>query len=176
MRTLIVVAVLTLALGGCSQMSTGVVPAGETSVVYEAPDTTTLAELPPVDVDGEGTEPLDVTVYSDTSSRPTVDVEAVTVDRTDPDQQTVTVRTREDSQTVETTFRWPEVGERTVLYSDSSGLYGTVFGAPTSYETDIITSTIDDPWWRDLGRRIQIGVVFLVALALGGLAVNLTPL
>jgi hypothetical protein len=171
-----IVAVLTLALSGCTGLSTAVVPAGEPSVVYETPDTTHVQELPPTSVDGEGSMPVDVTVYDDTSSHPTTDVEAVTVDRTDPDQQTVTVRTREDSQTVETTFRWPEVGERTVLYSDSTGLQGTVFGAPRSYETQVRTSSIERPWWTDLGRRIQIAVVFLVALALGGLAVKVTPL
>jgi hypothetical protein len=153
-----------------------VVPAGEPSVVYEAPDTTTLAEVPPVDVDGEGTEPLDVTVYSDTSSRPITDVETVEIDRSDPNDQTVTVRTRDDSTTIETTFRWPEVGERLTLFSDSTGLQGSVFGAPTSHETDVITSSIDRPWWQDVGRRIQIAVVFVIALALGGLAVKVTPL
>jgi hypothetical protein len=177
MRRLFFVAVLTLALSGCSGLSTAVVPAEEPSVRYDAPDTSHVEELPPVELDGEASMPLDVTVYSDTSSRPTTDVEAVTVDRSDPDQQTVTVRSRSGSQTTETTFALPAVGERTVLYSDSSGaLSGSVFGAPISHETKVITSTIDRPWWQDLGRRIQIAVVFVIALALGGLAVKVTPL
>jgi hypothetical protein len=80
-------------------MSTAVVPAYEPSLIYEAPDTTRVEGVPPIRVDGEMTEPARVTVYSDGSSHPIVDIEAVTVDRIDHDQQTVTVRTQGDSTT-----------------------------------------------------------------------------
>jgi hypothetical protein len=149
-------------------MSTGVVPAQEPSVVYETPDTTHVQELPPADVGGEATEPAEITVYDDTSSRPTADVEAVIVDRSNVDTQTVTVRTRSGS-TIEHVFRLPQVGERLMLFSDSTGLSGSVAGAPTSYKTSVITHTIDDPWWVDLRDRIQLVILLLLALLLAGL-------
>jgi hypothetical protein len=154
-------------------MSTGVVPASEPSVVYEAPDTTHVQELPPVELGGEATQPVDVTVYDDTSDRPAVSAEHITVDRIDPDEQTVIVRTRRDSQTIERVFRLPEIGEQLTLFADSTGLQGSVFGAPRSYETSVITRSIDDPWWRDLGRHIQLAAVFVLALLLAGLITRL---
>jgi hypothetical protein len=177
MRRLFFVAALTLALSGCSGLSTAVVPAEEPSVTHTAPDTIELQELPPVELDGEASMPLDVTVYSDTSSRPTTDVEAVTVDRSDPDDQTITVRSRRDSSTIEHTFALPAVGERTVLYSDSSGaLQGTVFGAPVEHRTTVRTSSIERPWWRDVGRQIRLVIAFAGGLVFGVIVAKLTPL
>jgi hypothetical protein len=175
MRNLLFLLALTLALSGCSRLSTAVVPPEDPSVRHEAPDTSHVDELPPVEMGGEDTEPLDVTVYDDTSSRPTTDVEAVEIDRSDPDDQTVTVRSRRDSQTVETTFEWPSIGERTVLYPDSSGLQGTVFGAPTSYETQVRTSSIERPWWREVGRQIRLGIAVVGGLVFGVIAGRLLP-
>jgi hypothetical protein len=168
MTRLLLLVVLTLALSGCSALSTGVVPAGESSVVYEAPDTTRVQELPPADVGGEATQPAEITVYADTSTQPTTDVEAVIVDRSNVDTQTVTVRTRSGS-TIERVFHLPQVGETLTLFGDSVGLSGNVAGAPTSYKTSVITHTIDDPWWQDLRDRIQLAILLLLALALAGL-------
>jgi hypothetical protein len=177
MRYLLFAAALTLVLSGCSGLSTAVVPAEEPSVTHTAPDTSHVEELPPVELDGEASMPLDVTVYADTSSRPTADVEAVTVDRSDPGDQTVTVRSRRDSTTTETTFRLPVIGERTVLYSDSSGaLSGSVFGAPVEHRTTVRTSSIERPWWQDVGRQIRLVIAFAGGLVFGVIVAKLTPL
>ena len=164
-----IAAVLMLALSGCTGLSTAVVPASEPSVVYEAPDTTHVQELPPVELGGEATQPAEIIVYDDTTSRPITAVKAVEVDRSDHDEQTVTVRTRSDSTTIEHVFQIPQVGERLMLFGDSTGLQGSVAGAPTSYKTQVITHTIDDPWWVDLRGNIQLAILLLLALLLAGL-------
>jgi len=157
-------AVLLVLLAGCSTYSTVTVPAGEPTVVSSPPDTSVLEELPKADIDGTRTEPIKVTVHEDTTTRPTVDLSFLEVDRSDPDNQTITTRVERGSTTVEKTFRLPEVGEQTRLFSRGSGLEGTVFGAPISHEEDAITQSINKPWYLDLFERIRL----LFAVIFGG--------
>lgn len=168
---------LAAGLAGCSGLSTAVVPAAEPTVQYDAPDTTVVQEVPPVDMGGEVTQPVSVTVYNDTTSRPTGEVESIEVDRTDPDNPTVSVRTRQDSTTVETRLRLQAVGERGVYTFDSTGaLQGTVFGAPVDHEAEVRTSSIERPWHKRLWAQIRLGIAFVGGLVFGYLATKFSPL
>jgi len=166
---------LLLLLTGCSTYSTVTVPAGEPTVVSTPVDTSVLEELPPASIEGTRTEPIEVTLYEETT-RPTVDLSFLEVDRSDPDNQTVTARVEKDSTVVEKTFKLPRVGESTRLFSRGSGLEGTVFGAPMAREEEAVTKSIDKPWYYDLSRWIRlVGAMFFGAV-LSFFVVKLTPL
>ncbi|WP_251961566.1 hypothetical protein [Salinibacter ruber] len=169
--TLFLAALLT----GCSSYSTVTVPAGEETVVSAPADTTVLETLPPAEIDGTRTEPVEVTVYEDTSQRETVDLSWLEVDRSDPDRQTITARVERGSSVVEKTFKLPEVGESTRLFSRGSGLEGTVFGAPTDRTEKAITSTIERPWYMRLGRNLRLLAAIVFGAFLSYVVVKLTP-
>jgi len=172
MRYLLVLLLLT----GCSTYSTVTVPAGESTVISTPPDTSVLEELPPADIEGTRTEPVEIAVYADTTTRPTVDLSFLEVDRSDPDDETATARVKKDSTTIETTFRLPEEGEELKLFVDSLGdLQATIGGAPISHEEKAITSTIDRPWYVDLFGRIRLLLAIVFGAALLYAALKLIP-
>lgn len=151
-------------LPGCRGLSTATIPAQDRTVNYEPADTTRLDDVPPVPVDGVDTEPLDVTVYEDTASSPTVNLESIEIDRSDPDNQVVTTRVRAGSTTVEKRFTLNVMGETFRAFADSSGLEAVVSGDPITYETKVERRSIDHPWYVDLWRNAKL----ILALAVGG--------
>lgn len=174
-KYLLALLLLTATTTGCSTYSTVTVPAGEPTVVSAPADTTVLESMPPAEIDGTRTEPVEVTLYQDTSDRPTVDLSWLEVDRSDPDDQTVTTRVERGSSVVEKTFRLPEVGESTRLFSRGSGLEGTVFGAPTDRTEKAITSSIERPWYMRLGRNLRLIGAMLFGGVLAYVLVKLLP-
>lgn len=177
MRKLILLLALTflLLLCGCSRFSTVTIPAEEPSLVTEPSDTIRVEEMPLAEVDGTSTEPIEVTVYEDTSTREPVDLSWLEVDRSDPEDQTVTTRVQSGSTTVQQTFRLPRAGESLRLFADSSALRGTVFGVPMETEREAITTSIERPWYYQVGRWIELlGAMFFGAFV-SYVLVKITP-
>lgn len=166
---------LLLLLLGCSQTRTVTVPAGETSVHQVAPDTIDMQELPPVEPKGEFTLAEEVIVYEDTADF-AVEVSMVEVDRSDPDDQSVTVRTKAGNETIEKTFALPPMGESLRGRADGreDGMDWSVSGAPTDWTVDAyVTST--PPWWRRALQNVQAIVAFAVGALVGYVATKLLP-
>lgn len=167
------VAVLLAALvSGCSQTRTVTVPAGESTINVQVPDTsraTTLPEAPPAPI----TKPKNVVVFSDTPDF-TVDLSLVEVDRTDPDEQHVTVRTQVGDQTIVRRLPLPTVGEALRGTADSTGLTFRVPGGPQQW---IVEGYVQDkpPWWRRLFRNARLFIAFLGGLFFGYAITKLVP-
>ncbi|WP_263788956.1 hypothetical protein [Salinibacter grassmerensis] len=104
-----------------------------------------------------------------------MDLSFLEIDRSDLDDQTVTARVEKDSTTVEKTFRLPAAGEETRLFSRGDGLEGTVFGAPTDRTEKAITSSIERPWYMQLGRQLRLLAAILFGAFLSYVVVKLTP-
>jgi len=51
------------------------------------------------------------------------------------------------------------------LRSDSVGFDGRVAGAPDQEQVEVMTSTIDRPWWRGLTRWVAVVLAFLLGAA-----------
>lgn len=177
MRKLILLLALALLLllCGCSRLSTVTIPAEEPSLVTEPSDTIRVEEMPLAEVDGTSTEPIKVTIYEDTSTREPVDLTFLEVDRSDPDDQTVTTRVQSGSTTVQQTFRLPRAGESLRLFEGDSALRGTVFGVPMETERDAITTSIERPWYMKLGRWIQLLAAMFFGAFVSYVVVKLTP-
>ena len=163
------VALLLFVLAGCSQTRTVTVPAAEPTVTVEVPDTTREAMLPPPEPAGEVTRPQEVVVYEDTATY-TADLSLLEVDTRD---ETVTVRTEVDTQTVERTYQLPAYGEGLRLRPDSGGLSGTVFGAPTSREVE--ATAVEVPWYQKVQRHLRLLIAFVGGMAFGYVATKLIP-
>jgi len=172
----LVVLCLALLAMGCSTTRTVTVPAQETSVQLEAPDTT-KAQLPPPAPAGEVTKPDEVILYGDTS-RPSFDVSLIEVDRTDPDDQEVRIRVQQSSTTVEKRLAMPPPGEGLRVRKAPSGgdsaatnrprdhpLEETVFGAPT--ERQVEATAVEVPWWEQAERQFRLIVAFAGGVVFG---------
>ena len=168
----VIVLLLALLTLGCSQTRTVTVPAQETSVQAEFPDTIEVQELPPPPPTGHATRPEEVIVYGDTSV-PTFDVSLIEVDRTDPDNQEVRIRVQAGSTTVEKQLAMPPVGEglrvQTSTVADDTAttnrprdtpLQETVFGSPIDYEVEADVSKVEPPWWRQAWRQFRLVLAF----------------
>lgn len=147
-------------LAGCSSLSDATIPSQPTSVSYAVPDTIRVRDVPPVSFSGELTRAESVTVYADTASGATSDVESVEVDR---EEETVIVRSRSGDSTVAQTYRLPAYGEMLRLRSDSVAFDGRVAGAPTAEDVEVVTSSIDKPWHHDIAGWLWT----IAAMALG---------
>jgi len=156
-------ALLLLALVGCSQTRTVTVPAQETTINAELPDTSQKAMLPPPEPIGQVTRPENVIVYQDTATYD-VDLSFLEVDRSEGDQ-TVTVRTQEGGEATEKTYALPVYGEGLRLQADSQGLQGTVFGAPT--ERQVEATAVEVPWWEKAQQQIRLMVAFAGGVVFG---------
>lgn len=169
---IIVIAVLTV---GCSQIRTVTVQKEDPSIQRVIPDTLTLPELPPVEFEGGAeTFPEKVVIYRDTVKH-TVDLSYFEIDRSDMDDETVTVRTQRDTVVVEREVRLPVPGERLVGRADSSGLGFSVFGSPMGYEVEADVSTVEPPWWKSLFGRLHKFLYFAVGLVVGIVLAKLIP-
>lgn len=173
---LVVLCLALLALG-CSTTRTVTVPAQETSVQLEAPDTTEQAQLPPPAPAGEVTQADEVILYGDTS-RPSFDVSLIEVDRTDPDDQKVRIRVQQGSTTVEKRLAMPPPGEGLRVRAAPSGgdsaatnrprdhpLEETVFGAPV--ERQVEATAVEVPWWQKAQQQFRLIVAFAGGIVFG---------
>jgi len=167
---LVVLCLALLALG-CSTTRTVTVPAQETTINAELPDTSRQAMLPPPEPIGQVTRPENVVVYQDTATYD-VDLSFLEVDRSDG-EQTVTVRTQEGGEATEKTYPLPAYGEGLRLQADSQGLQGTVFGAPT--ERQVEATAVEVPWWRKAQQQFRVFIAFIGGLAFGYVATKLIP-
>jgi len=157
---------------GCSQTRTVTVPAAESTITAEVPDTSTatlLPEEPPAPI----TRPEEVIVYADTPDY-TVDLSMVEVDRTDPDNQTVTVRTQVGEQTIQETLQLPTVGEALRGTADNSGLQWGVPGSPEEWTSDAYVRD-EPPWWTRLWTQVRLALAFLGGVAFGYVVTKLVP-
>jgi hypothetical protein len=158
-----VVLCLALLALGCSTTRTVTVPAQETTISAELPDTSQKAMLPPPEPIGQVTRPENVVVYRDTATYD-VDLSWLEVDRTSEDE-TVTVRTQRDSQTVERRFQLPAYGEALQLRADSQGLQGSVQGEPKERQQE--ATAVEVPWWQKTKTQLRLVVAFLGGIAFG---------
>ena len=181
------VALLLFVLAGCSQTRTVTVPAQESSVRVEAPDTTWAQEIPPPPPRGEVTQPETVILYGDTT-RPTFEVSLLEVDRTDPEDQAVRLRVEQGSMTVEKQIALPPVGEglrvqksdaadtaATNRPRDHPGLEETIFGAPTDQQVEARVGSIERPWYQKVQRQLRLLIAFVGGMAFGYVATKLIP-
>jgi len=159
---LVVLCLALLALG-CSTTRTVTVPAQETTINAELPDTSREAMLPPPEPTAPITRPETVILYDDTATYD-VDLSWLEVDRTSEDE-TVTVRTQRDSQTVEREYSLPAYGEGLRLQADSQGLQGTVFGAPT--ERQVEATSVEVPWWEKAKTQLRSLFIFGCGIVFG---------
>jgi hypothetical protein len=148
---------------GCSTTRTVTVPAQETTINAELPDTSEEAMLPPPEPIGDVTRPKTVILYDDTATYD-VDLSWLEVDRTSEDE-TVTVRTQRDSQTVERRFELPAFGEALQLRADSQGLQGSVAGEPQDRERE--ATAVEVPWWKQAERQFRLIVAFAGGVVFG---------
>jgi hypothetical protein len=165
-QLLAVLAVLVLyglAVSGCSTTRTVTVPAAEPTVTVEVPDTSREAMLPPPEPIGDVTRPETVILYDDTATYD-VDLSWLEVDRTGEDQ-TVTVRTQRDSQTVERRFQLPAFGEALQLRADSQGLQGSVQGEPQERQQE--ATAVEVPWWERAKMHVRFGIAFVGGVVFG---------
>jgi hypothetical protein len=102
-------------------------------------------------------------VYRDTATYD-VDLSWLEVDRTSEDE-TVTVRTQRDSQTVERRFQLPAYGEALQLRADSQGLQGSVQGEPKERQQE--ATAVEVPWWQKTKTQLRLVVAFLGGIAFG---------
>jgi hypothetical protein len=98
----------------------------------------------------------------------------VEVDRTDPDHQTVTVRTQVGEQTTQETLQLPTVGEALRGRADSSGLQWSVPGGPEEWQVDAYVRG-EPPWWKQAARQLRYIVAFVGGMAFGYVATKLIP-
>lgn len=159
----LVVLCLALLVLGCSTTRTVTVPAQQTTINAELPDTSQKAMLPPPEPIGQVTRPENVIVYRDTATYD-VDLSFLEVDRSDG-EQTVTVRTQEGGEAMEKTYALPAYGEGLRLQADSQGLQGTVFGAPT--ERQVEATDVEVPWWEKAQQQIRLMVAFAGGVVFG---------
>jgi hypothetical protein len=158
-----VVLCLALLALGCSTTRTVTVPAQETTINAELPDTSEEAMLPPPEPIGQVTRPENVIVYRDTATYD-VDLSFLEVDRSDG-EQTVTVRTQEGGEATEKTYPLPAYGEGLRLQADSQGLQGTVFGSPV--ERQVQATAVEVPWWKQAERQFRLFVAFTGGIVFG---------
>ena len=171
--TLLSLCVLLGLLTGCSTTRTVTVPAAESTVRTAPPDSSQETMLPPPEPVGQITHPETVVLYADTP-RFTVELSMLEVDRTDPDDQTVTVRARAGDQIVEQTLALPVVGEALRGTVDSTGLQWTVPGAPTSWTVEGYVQDAP-PWYEQVGRWLRLFMAFVGGGAFVYVAVKLIP-
>lgn len=159
-------------LTGCTQTRTVPVPAGESTINAEIPDTTEatlLPEEPPAPI----TRPENVVVFSDTPDF-TVNLSMVEVDRTDPDEQTVTVRTQVGDETLQETLPLPTVGESLRGTADSAGLEWSVPGSPKEWEVEGYVYE-NPPWWERFLDELRFLFGLVVGLFFGYAITKLVP-
>jgi len=154
---------LALLLLGCRGTRTVTVPAQETTINAEVPDTSQKAMLPPPEPPAPITRPETVIVYDDTATYD-VDLSFLEVDRSDG-EQTVTVRTQEGGEATEKTYALPAYGEGLRLQADSQGLQGTVFGAPT--ERQLEATDVEVPWWEKAKTQVRLAIAFAGGIVFG---------
>jgi len=148
---------LVVMLSGCSHTRTVTVPAAEPTVRVEVPDTNRIPMLPPPEPLGQVTRPEQVIIYRDTATY-SVDLSWLEVDRTSEDE-TVTVRTQRDSQTIERRFELPAFGEALRLRADSQGLESGVYGTPKDQQEEAIVQG-QRPWWDRLWAQVRLIIAF----------------
>jgi hypothetical protein len=163
---------LVVMLSGCSHTRTVTVPAAEPSVSAELPDTNRIPMLPPPEPIGQITNPETVIIYRDTATY-SVDLSWLEVDRTSEDE-TVTVRTQRDSQTVERRFQLPAFGESLQLRADSQGLESGVYGTPKDQQEKAIVQG-QRPWWKRAWTLFRLFMAFVGGGAFMYVAVKLIP-
>jgi hypothetical protein len=154
---------LALLLLGCRGTRTVTVPAQETTINAELPDTSREAMLPPPEPIGQVTRPENVVVYKDTATYD-VDLSWLEVDRSEG-EQTVTVLTLEDGEATEKTYALPAYGEGLRLQADSQGLRGTVFGSPV--ERQVEATAVEVPWWEQAKTQLRIAIAFAGGIVFG---------
>jgi hypothetical protein len=159
-------------LTGCTQTRTVTVPAGESTINAEIPDTTE-ATLLPKEPPAPITRPENVVVFSDTPDY-TVDLSLVEVDRTDPNEQTVTVRTQVGDETLQETLPLPVVGETLRGTADSTGLQWSVPGSPKEWRVKGYVYE-NPPWWERLWTRLRLIIAFIGGLFFGYVVTRLVP-
>jgi hypothetical protein len=165
-RLVAVLAALVLygfAVSGCSTTRTVTVPAQETTINAELPDTTREAMLPPPEPIGDVTRPETVILYDDTATYD-VDLSWLEVDRTS-ENQTVTVRTQRDSQSVERQYSLPAYGEALQLRADSQGLQGSVAGTPQERQRE--ATAVEVPWWEKAKTQVRLAIAFVGGIVFG---------
>jgi hypothetical protein len=159
----LVVLCLALLVLGCSTTRTVTVPAQETTINAELPDTSQKAMLPPPEPIGQVTRPENVVVYRDTATYD-VDLSFLEVDRSEG-EQTVTVRTQEGGEATEKTYPLPAYGEGLRLQADSQGLQGTVFGVPV--ERQVEATDVEVPWWEKAKTQLRLVIAFAGGIVFG---------
>lgn len=146
-------------LTGCS--SSRPVVEQETAVVTTRPDTTLRRDAPPIPREGRATMPTGVEIYQrpDTTSPVISDLVAVTIDRSQGGQGTVTVQTRTGS----TTFRNAAEGQIETFRADSTG---AVVASVTGKVKPTYAPEKETPVWDTLAR-FGLGVLILLGFAVG---------
>ena len=118
-------------------------------------DSVTLRREPPVPPPGRPTAPLDVETYTEPS-----DAVRVTVDRTDPDDATVTIQRPTGDSTEVQRFRLPAPGEAFDAVLDSV-LRASVRGDPVDVEAQAEVVADRESAWDRMLQRIGWGVLLL---------------
>lgn len=201
--TALVAVVVAFAFGGCSTTRTVTVQPEDRTLQTTLPDTTKLDALPLAERErprgGSVTQPLDVTIYDDTASA-TLPVSLLDVDRTDPDDQTITFRFESAGETVEKTFRLPRIGERLRATPDAEttakeatgeanagegtpseeipatpNFRALLYGEPIEYDVEADVSEVPDPWYERFGRWLRLLAAIGFGIFVGYALTKLVP-
>jgi hypothetical protein len=158
---------------GCSgqRLTEAERPAQEPTMVIEPPDVTIETDVEPLAPEGIETRAVEVVRYRDTTSAPTIDLEALMVDRA---TEEVTARFRVGDQTIEETSRLPAVGERWWLTVEDLGdtlvTNKEVEGTPRADTVEVVRPEQpeqEDGFWTRVGRTLRLLLAFAGGLVFG---------
>lgn len=108
--------VLLVAVTGCSQLRTVTVPKDDPTINLVT-DSNRIAEYPPVEPEGQRTEPAERTLIDDTAQTPALQVQRVEVDNR-PDEGQVRFYWEEGERTIRDDYPLPVYGEMLVWAFD----------------------------------------------------------
>jgi hypothetical protein len=157
-------------------MQTVTVPAATPSINAET-DSVELNELPPVPPPGIDTKPTEVRTYTDTLPAPEVEVQRVTVDRSEdhPRGAVSILYTVGDEARLET-YALPEYGETLDVEATSDTTTSAeVRSQPKDRDVEAEVAPTNPPWWKQLWSDLQHLMVFAFGLAIGYIVARLIP-
>lgn len=166
------VLIATLIVVGCSssqETREAVVPPQETSVHVGVPDTTLSEWAPPARLEGRPTRPYTVDRYQGTGAPGVIERVEITDD-------SVTVQSREEGQSVRRTYDGPPEGETLVAQGDTAQgdttVQAAVEGRSKADTTTVLAKEDDEPGFFDRVRNnlAILGGLLLLSLAGGAAA------
>jgi len=157
---------------GCSgqRLTEAERPAQEPTIVIEPPDVTIETDVEPLAPEGIETRAVEVVRYRDTTSAPTIDLEALMVDRV---TEEVTARFRVGDQTIEETSRLPAVGERWWLTVEDLGdtlvTNKEVEGTPRADTVEVVRPDPETTktWWEKLTGQLRLLIIAGISFSVG---------